>query len=128
MAKSSIGERLGGVLDGTAYWLERRPGVVVGAWSALYFVITAVLASRRLLEHDEFFTLNLSRIASYSELWTALLTGADQHPPLFYRLTHASLEAFGENHLALRLPAALGFWVATLCLYAFVRRRTSPLF
>ena len=115
-------------VEAMATSLKRKPALVLLAWSILYFATTLTLSSKKLLWDDEFFTLNLSRIPRFSDLWKALLTGADQHPPLFYRLTHASMSVFGTSQIGLRLPSMLGFWILTLCVFTFVSRRTSTLY
>jgi 4-amino-4-deoxy-L-arabinose transferase-like glycosyltransferase len=93
----------------------------------VYFAVTCKIASRKILWEDEFFTLYLSSI-DVAETWSALLTGADQHPPPFYWLTHLCLSAFGIHHVTVRLPAIAGVWLTCLCVYSFVARRTSPLY
>jgi dolichyl-phosphate-mannose-protein mannosyltransferase len=98
--------------------------LLVGGACLLYLVPTIELTRRKLIWTDEFFTLFLGRLNA-SELWTALLTGCDQHPPPFYLMHHLFLRAFGENPFALRLPAILGFLLMMLCLYYFVAKRTS---
>ena len=98
--------------------------LLVGGACLLYLVPTIELTRRKLIWTDEFFTLFLGRLNA-SELWTALLTGGDQHPPPFYLMHHLFLRAFGENPFALRLPAMLGFLLMMVCLYHFVAKRTS---
>lgn len=107
---------------------ERRAPWLLSLFSALYLIVVGVIAARKQLENDELFTLNIARLPSLADVWAALLTGAEQLPPLFYVLTRASLSAFGENSLALRLPAIVGFWVMSLCLFAFVSKRAPALY
>src|SRR5262245_37315366 len=97
----------------------------VSGFSIVYFAVTGLIAARRPIWTDEFFTLFISRAALYKEFWNALLTGADQHPPLFYLITHASLSLFGESELALRFPAIVGFWLFCVSIYIFARQRIS---
>ncbi len=114
--------------ESTALWVERRKYLALFMCSVVYFCFTVPIARRKLMWDDEFFTLYISGAASFSEIWKALLTGADQHPPSFYFLTHTVFSGFGISHLTLRLPAMLGFWLMLLCLYAIVARRTSPIY
>ena len=51
----------------------------------------------------------------------------EQTPPLFYAITRASFWLFGVNNLSIRLPEMLAFWMASACLYVYVRRATSAL-
>ncbi len=66
---------------------------------------------------DEAFSVLSARAHSVAELWSP---GIDPiHPPLFYVLLHASLNAFGDGVAAARLPSALAS-VAGLALVAWL--------
>jgi hypothetical protein len=88
----------------------------------LYIGPTVVLARGKLFWDDEFFTLYLSTTKNWSELMAALSTGADQHPPSFYWLTHLVVGALGTSSVTLRLPAMIGFAVMCGCLYELAGR------
>jgi hypothetical protein len=103
---------------------QRYRALIIGGVLLLYLTVTVELARRKLIWTDEFFTLFLGRLNA-SELWSALLTGGDQHPPPFYLMHHLFLRTFGENPFALRLPAMLGFLLMMVCLYHLVAKRTS---
>ena len=107
---------------------EQKKYWFLSGFSALYMIITCLLASRRLLWNDELFTLYTSRLPSFSDIWNALLTGADQIPPFFHLITRASLFLFGINELSVRLPSILGFWLMCICLFHFVSKRSSALY
>ena len=116
-------------------WRRRSGTIAIGGscgfWGVfhfLYLVSTFVVASRKLMWNDELFTFHIARLANVSELWSALMTGADQIPPVFYLITRASFFLFGINHLSIRLPEVVGFWIMSLCLYQFVSRRSSALY
>ncbi len=96
----------------------------VGGILGLYLVLTVRLAQLKPIWTDEFFTLYLSRLGP-AQLWRALLTGGDQHPPPFYLLHHVFLRSLGEVPWVLRLPSILGFLMMMLCLFWLVARRTS---
>ena len=98
--------------------------LLIGGICLVYLTVTLELARRKLIWTDEFFTLYLSRL-NPRDLWGALLTGGDQHPPAFYLLHQLFLRSLGENPWALRLPAILGFLFMMLCVYQFVAKRTS---
>src|SRR5689334_24451426 len=70
---------------------------------AIYFPLTAFLASNKLIWDDEFYTVYISRVSGLSEILKALATGAEQHPPLFFVLVHHIMAVFGPSHLSLRL-------------------------
>lgn len=116
-----------------ANWLERvleafasSPWFVVGVFTLLYLVPTLYIAAHKLFWDDEFFTLYLSMTPSLHELLRALATGADQHPPVFYLLTHSAAALFGTSPISVRLPAILGFWLASVSLYAIARKFLAP--
>src|SRR5690348_7323183 len=62
---------------------------------AIYFPLTAFLASHKLIWDDEFYTLYVSRLGSLSEILKPLATGAEQHPPIFFLLVHEIMAVFG---------------------------------
>jgi hypothetical protein len=107
-----------------AAWLrcaDSRPIVYI-VFAVLYGVPNLVLAHRKLIWTDEFFTLYLSKTKDWSELCRALSTGADQHPPTFYYLTHLIFELAGTTHITLRLAPLLGFGLFCVCLCEIARR------
>jgi hypothetical protein len=108
-------------------WIERRTGLVLAAFAAAYLAAFLVIDAVRPMWTDEFYSFYIARLP-LPEMWNAMLTGADQHPPLFYLVTRLSLAIFGENELAVRLPATLGFLAMTLAVFAFARRRIPALF
>ena len=117
-AIQSRAERLASYIETRAHW-------AVLFIICVYFVVTLSLARGKPFWEDEFFTLYLSRL-SPRDTWSALKTGADQQPPLFYWLTHGVISVFGVHHISLRLPAMFGIALACLCEYWIVSRRTSP--
>lgn len=98
-------------------------------WMALALVIFLLSAAYQActvpLWFDEFFTLFLSRLSSFSQLLQAI--PADGQPPLQYLLTHLSLRCFGITELALRLPEMLAYGAAALLTYRIVRRHGSAI-
>jgi hypothetical protein len=74
---------------------------------------------------DELFTIYLCRLPSFKATWTAVLHGADFNPPVLYLLTRGSHWLFGEGLIVTRLPAMVGFWVFSVCLFLFVSRRAG---
>jgi hypothetical protein len=124
----SFSQLLNSSVETIAQRLESRKFLILSGWTIVYFAITCTLASQKLIWDDEFFTLYISKADKFSGIWSALLTGADQHPPFFYWVSRAFFSVFGVNHLSFRLPAILGFWVMSLCLFRFVSKRTSALY
>jgi hypothetical protein len=117
-------KRLGFTPDRLAYLVEKRTPILIAAFVIGYLGIMFHFAPHRSLWIDEYLTFYLARLP-LPEIWKALLTGAESHPPSFLILTHASMSLFGSGPFALRLPAVLGFLVMELCLFRFVARRTS---
>ena len=101
-------------LENLANQIETRRLWFLAGFSILYLGVTSLVASQRPLWNDELYTLYIARLHSMTDVWEALLTGAEQLPPLFYLLTRASLALLGTNELSLRLPEVVGFWIMNL--------------
>lgn len=74
---------------------------------------------------DELFTFYLARL-HFEQLLRAI--PADGNPPLYHLLARASMAAFGQTELAVRLPAIAGFLGAALAVYHYIRRRRPAVF
>jgi hypothetical protein len=116
------------LLNSLACMIESLPLLAVGVCGLIYTLIAYLAIESKMLWDDEFFTYYISRSPNISQIWSALATGADQHPPFFYLLTHASMRLLGESHFSLRLPAMLGVAMMSFCIFQFVARRTSAVF
>ena len=79
------------------------------------------------LWHDELFTFYIAQARSISALLTETQL-IDFNPPLSYLATRLSYSIFGVNTLSCRLPEILGFLLAMLSVYLFVRRRAGTLY
>jgi hypothetical protein len=112
-------------LAGWSRWAESR-SVAYVFFAALYIAPNVWLARRKLIWDDEFFTLYLGKTTGWNDLWQALSTGADQHPPAFYYLTHLVFRLAGASHLTLRASALVGFGLCCVCLYEIARRLIGP--
>jgi hypothetical protein len=120
-----------------ARWLDQErqvhvPQIRTGLAAVLFLVIyvpAAIQVARlRPLWEDEMFTLALGRIRSPHELWSALLTGADQHPFLFYRLSGLLLDVLSPPELALRWPSVVAGIVLALAVFVYLTPRTSAVY
>lgn len=106
--------------------LPRLPGLWLVALSLLYFVTTFLSAAHERLWYDEILTLHAaSLLPSLTSLWSFLKRGLELNPPLSFILAAGSERIFGHSEFALRFPAAVEFWVASACLYVFLRRRVE---
>ena len=107
--------------------IDRRARPLLALLLAAVAVITLALAHRRPLWNDELFTYYVSRLG-VDDMWSTLATGVEQTPISFYVATRASLDAFGDSGIAMRLPELLGFLLMSVCVFLFVERRSSPLY
>jgi len=111
-----------------AAWLESHSGLALAVFSAMFLSITCFLGATKLMQFDEIFTYYPSRQATVGQVWSFFAEGLDVHTPILALLAHFSLKIFGDNHLALRLPVILGFWLLCLSIYAFVSYRCSKVY
>jgi hypothetical protein len=108
-------------------FFERRP------WSAIVLIVliympAALEASRNHpLWHDELFTYWIAQAPSLADMGRDLRT-LDLNPPLVYLVTRLSFRLLGVSTLATRLPEMLGFLIALLAIFRFVRLRLGALF
>ncbi len=96
-----------------------------------FFIYTAgfgLIGAKKILWNDELFTLYISRLPHFDDIWAALKTGAEQTPPLSFAITRASVCMLGTSGLTIRLPEILAFGLMCSCLFCLVSRRTSPVF
>ena len=101
---------------------DEHPLIAWCAFSLLYVFTWSVRAARKPFWYDELFTIYIARLPGLSQIWEAFTSAADGMPPLLHLLTKASMAAFGEGALSVRIPAMLGVWTMCLCLYLVVRR------
>jgi hypothetical protein len=111
-------------LDQFALFLEAKPGFFLVCFSIVYFIGALGAAYNRKLWLDEIITAYITALPTITDIWNALVQTTDGNPPLYYLLARPLLGIFNET-MAIRLPAVIGFWVACLCLFSFVRRHTS---
>jgi hypothetical protein len=105
--------------------LEQRSGLLLLSVTALYMAAAIAIASAKLLWNDELFTFYIARLPTMADVYRALLTGAEQLPPLFFIITRAFTALFGSSPVAYRLPEILGFWLMSASLFWFVRSRAG---
>ena len=108
--------------------VNERPWLVLAAVLIPYLVLSSISATWKPLWIDEQFTYYVARSGGWRAIWTALSSGADNHPPLDYWLRSVVMGQFGSGELVFRAPSILAFWIAAMCVYRFVRRRVEPSF
>jgi hypothetical protein len=93
-------------------------------FTLIFFMASIVRDLRTALWFDELFTLHLARLASPREI----IGFNDASPPLYPIIVHGLLRVVGNDALALRLPATLGYCAMLLCVWAFCRGRLPAAF
>jgi Dolichyl-phosphate-mannose-protein mannosyltransferase len=114
--------------EGLADWLERHSRIALVVFSLVFLGVTCFLGATKLMQFDEIFTYYPARQATIGEVWSFFAEGLDVHTPILALMAHASLKVFGDNHLALRLPVILGYWLLCVSIYAFVSYRCSKVY
>ena len=94
---------------------------VLTALAALY-VAGVLVANRRFVWFDELFTFDIARAQSLSQMWT-LIRRFDFQLPTGYLLSRVSMRLFGASKFGLRFPSVLEFYVASMALFFYVRRK-----
>lgn len=112
--------------DGVSRFVERHPLGAVLAFTLVYAVGSYCAASWTPMWYDELWTYYLARLPDLRSIWQAIADGIEYNPPLSFFLTHASQLLFGVSEAATRLPAIVGFWLGSVSLFFFVRRRAGP--
>jgi hypothetical protein len=85
-----------------------------------------LLASGALQKHfwyDELFTLYLAQIRPFSSFLEVMTSGVDPMTTVFMGLMYSAAALPIDPHLALRLPTILGYLLAILGVFLFVRKR-----
>jgi 4-amino-4-deoxy-L-arabinose transferase-like glycosyltransferase len=121
MSNASMESRLDKTLDR----LERKRLWLLGCWTVFYLVVACVLTQEKPFWNDELFTFYISRQPRLPDVWSALLTGAEQIPPLFFMITRTFTAVLGPTQFGFRLPEILGFWLMSVSMFHFVRARSS---
>ncbi|HYZ75289.1 MAG TPA: glycosyltransferase family 39 protein, partial [Chthoniobacterales bacterium] len=102
---------------------ESKWPYLLSVLSLLFLAVTLLLDSKRPLSNDELFTFYISQQRTLHDVWSALLTGAEQLPIFFFMVTRMFTGLFGPSPIGLRLPETLGFLLMNVCTFLFVRRR-----
>jgi hypothetical protein len=87
-------------------------------------VVAVLGAHRRFVWFDELYTLDLAGARTIPQIWQ-LIHRFDLQPPALYLLSHFSMELFGHSPFGLRLPSMLEFYVGSMALFFFVRRKVG---
>jgi hypothetical protein len=102
------------------FWL------VAFALTILYVLFVAV-GDRRYVWFDELFTFDIANSPSLQELWHREVS-FDLQPPAGYLLSRASMHIFGTTPFGLRFPSMVEFYVGSLAMLLYVRRKAGIAF
>ena len=98
-------------------------------WAALV-VLTMIYAvaiffeGQRFVWFDELCTFYIARAPSLKTLWHWVLE-YDNNPPTVYLLARFSMKVFGPGALGLRLPSILEFYVGSMGMLLYLRRKAG---
>ncbi len=128
LMSNNISERLISIesaISRIANKINRSGPVFLVIFMIAYLLMTLYRAERKLFWFDEIFTLYISRLPDFQSVMEALKHGVDFNPPLFYVWVRFSEIFFGDDALGVRMPSIIGIGLLCLCLYRFVRIRTT---
>ncbi len=108
-------------------FLEQHQTWVLALWSVVYFAGTMVRARAYPFWYDEILALLEARQPTLSAALSTL-RDADWMPPAHHAVLYWTDKLLGHGEIAFRIPAMIGFWVFSICLFVFARRRVSILF
>jgi len=103
-------------------WATRQSLTIFSLLLLLFVAAMVANCHRRPLAYNEIFTLYVSRLPSSTDIWHALLKGADNHAPLGYLITHFVMRVFGESELSVRIPSIVAVAGGLACLFRFTCR------
>jgi hypothetical protein len=90
----------------------------------LLYVVAVLKANCRFVWFDELFTLDLAKARTIPLLFQ-LIHKFDFQPPAGYLLSRFSMELFGQRPFGLRFPSMLEFYVGSMALFFFARRKVG---
>jgi len=120
-------------MDQAAEWLDAREPLLVALLIVAYIILVLPITYYRPLWHDELYTYNIALYASIPQMLD-IIRRVDLNPPLLYLLNHFSLRLPGAEanehitNLAARLPSFLSGLIASLGLFALLRKRIGPIY
>src|ERR1700733_8557052 len=106
-----------------------HPGAKREFWLLLFgltlvYIFVLTIANRRYVWYDELFTFDIARSPSLQQLWNRELK-FDNHTPTGYLLSRLSMSVFGPTPFGLRFPSMVEFYVGSMAILLYVRRKAS---
>jgi hypothetical protein len=97
---------------------------IVLASLTLLYVVAVLIASRRFVWFDELYTLDIARARTIPLIWQ-LIGRFDFQPFTGYLFSRFSMAIFGQSPFGLRFPSMLEFYVGSMALFFYVRRKVG---
>lgn len=102
--------------------------LLVALLLAIFYLVASLhIASHRLFWFDEFFTVRIAQLPTWTMIWTALSHAADSLPPFYYMLVRLFQALFGNSEVVARLPSTLAMVAGLLLTFDGARRLTDGL-
>lgn len=114
-------------LDRALATIERRRGLIITAFSAMFLAICALLAATKMMWYDELVTYYPATLP-LRDLLSFFNQALDVHTPTASILVKASMKMFGDGPVVDRLPMIAGFLIMCLAIYGFTARRLPPIY
>ena len=97
------------------------------AWAVAIGIVLSSIAIdiRRPMWADEIYTVLTARQPSVSDIVEYIREGCEGIPPLYLAMVHFLIPVFGNEALAARLPATLGFGAMLLGIFTFCKTRMN---
>lgn len=117
--ETTAGERL----EKWAWKQDRRPVLFVALLAVMYVVLIWPSVNRHLW-FDELHTFYIAQAPSIQE-FTEQIRVLDLNPPLSYVIVRGSMDLLGHTEFGARFPSIVGYFLGSLALFVFVRRRVG---
>jgi Dolichyl-phosphate-mannose-protein mannosyltransferase len=112
-------------LEKWAWWLDRRPALIVVLLAAMYLALIAPSVHRHLW-YDELHTFYIAQATSMHRFIDEIRL-LDLNPPLTYVLVRVSMRVLGPTELGARMPAIIGYFLGSMGAFVFIARRVGAL-
>jgi hypothetical protein len=121
-----LGENKTGGLTGIYSLLSYKAfNWFVGVLVVYVIVRSIVAAYRKPFFFDEIITFAIASQVNVKNIWNSLAQSVDSQPPLFYLVERLSLAIFHNPQIALRMPSILAFPCIAVCVFVYLRARSS---
>lgn len=105
---------------------QMRDTLCFAAAGFAYIALAVYMSNLKPLWMDEISTLRIATMGSVRAILDQVFLGTgDPHPPLYYVLAHWCLAFLGNQELAVRLPAMLGFVLGCFFVWKLMTKEVS---